>query len=99
MCTFHKVLLLFIRLRQVNLFDVTEYCDFLKAELKRTRVRSKTHPYENDYSRKLLDPEYGISYIKTTMSVLLLYLFLTIGAAAVQALINSVYWFNSLGVK
>ena len=57
---------------------------------------AKNFPYVNDYSRRLLDPEYGISYIKSVLGFLLIFSLLKVGFSMIVFFIDFTYWCNSI---
>jgi hypothetical protein len=56
----------------------------------------KNFPYVNNYAQRILDPEYGISYIKYVLSFQVIYSLLKVGFGLILMLIDFTYWCNSI---
>ena len=93
---FFNLILLLIRIKQMNLFDASEFNEDMKHEYKRTKSLIKNNPYVNDYLRKMQDPEYGISYIKCLICFLTIYLFMSILYNSIESMIMLSNWFTSV---
>jgi hypothetical protein len=59
-------------------------------------VLSKNFPYINDYARRVLDPEYGISYIKSFLIILLFMSLVKVGFGLVIFFIDFTFWYTSV---
>jgi hypothetical protein len=89
-----NVILLMIRIKQMCLFEVNEYNDDLKQNLKRSKANIKNNPYSNDYLRKLHDPENGIGYIKCFLSLMTTYLLLSLMYNFIEGCVCFLNWSN-----
>lgn len=89
---FFNVMLLLVRIKQMSLFDASDFNEDMKHELKRTKSLVKNNPYVNDYLRKMHDPENGISYIKCLISFLSIYLFMSIVYNSIETIIMVINW-------
>jgi hypothetical protein len=95
-CGFYFFLLLVFRIYQCRIFEVIEFKEDLKQELKRTKSILKTNPYVNDYLRKILDPEYGISYVKQILNLLIIHLFFDFVYFGIEAVFIILYFVRQL---
>lgn len=81
-------------MKQLCLFDVSDYNDDMKQELNRTKSIVKNNPYVNDYLRKMQDPENGISYIKYLISFSSIYFFMSVTYNSIELFTMVLNWCN-----
>lgn len=89
-----NLFLLMVRIKQMCLFEVNEYNEDLKFNLRRSKANIKNNPYVNDYLRKLHDPENGIGYIKCLLSLMTTYLLLSLMYHFIEGCVYFINWSN-----
>ena len=92
---FYTLIMICVRLKHVSLFDVSEYSENLKKEQKSNETLIKPNTYDNCFTKKMLEPEYGINYIKCLNNAMVIYLFIELTWSVFNKLINHLFYLNS----